>query len=84
MLALAWDARPIGDGDRFVSSQLRLAVVPLVADDVPGSLTVDRPVALVVPERPVIEVRATEVRPELLGKPDRLVVGERIALRVSG
>ena len=82
MLTLAWDSRPISDGDRFVSIQFKLTVVPPVPDDVPGALTVHRHITLIMAERPGIEVRVTKVLPKLLGKPDRPVAGQRIALRV--
>src|ERR1700733_12270071 len=79
MLALACDAGPVGDRYRVVSPQAETFVMPLVADNVPGSQAVDRKVARVVSERPVVEVRTAEVRPKLLRKPDRMVAGDGVS-----
>ena len=43
--------------------------MPLVADNVPGSQAVDRKVARVVPEHPVVEVRTAEVQRNFSGSP---------------
>jgi hypothetical protein len=80
MLSFARDARTVRNRDCIVSPQGEAVVLPLVTDNIPGSLAVRWPVALVVPERPLVEVRLTEIRSELPWKPDQLVVGQRIAL----
>jgi hypothetical protein len=74
MLTLAWNVGPVSDGDRFVATQVKVIVTPLVPDNITGSLAVHRPIAVIMTERPRVEVCVTEVLPELLGKPDRLVV----------
>jgi hypothetical protein len=84
VLPFAGDARTVSDRDRIVSPQGETPVLPLVTNNVPGSQTIHRPVALVVPERPLVEVRLAEIRPELPGKSDRLVVGQRVTLAVQG
>jgi hypothetical protein len=83
MLAPALDARPVGDRDRLVSLQAKAPVMPLVADDVPGPKAVDGHVAVVVPQRPVIEVRAAEIGPELMRQPDRPVAGDGVAVALK-
>jgi hypothetical protein len=75
VFTLARNVRPVADGDRVVAIQVEITVAPLVLDNVPGSLAVYRPIAVIVAERPRIEVRVTEVLPELLGEPDRPVAG---------
>jgi hypothetical protein len=63
-----------------MAAQMKVRVSPLISDDVPGSLAVDWPIALIVAESPRIEVSVTEILPELLRESDRLIAGQRITL----
>lgn len=84
MFALARDIGPVGNRDQVMTPQPEIGAAPLVPDDVPCPLAVNRPVTLIVAECPRIEVGIAKVLPELLWEPDLAVARQRIAPRVKG
>jgi len=79
MLTLARDSRTIGNRDGFIAAQAKVGVAPLVPDDVPGPLAIDRPVAVIVAEGPRVEVSIAEVLSALLRESDTPVASQCVA-----
>jgi hypothetical protein len=83
VITFARDSGAIRDRDRLVFLEANPVVLALVPDDVSGPQPIFRPIALVVPEKGYIEISLPEAIGKIRGDPHRLVVGERVALKVQ-